>query len=116
MSLKNWKRMRSSSWRTTKVPLPCRRTTRFSAASSSSALRTVPCETPRSAAMSGSLGSVPPAAHTPSAMRRISTSLTCRYSGRKPSAARLSARSLATTRVSSLNARILALTLVSYVL
>jgi hypothetical protein len=56
VSLKNWNRMRASSCRATKVPRPWRRTTRFSAVISSSALRTVPALTPRSSAISGSLG------------------------------------------------------------
>ena len=57
-----------------KVPLPWRRTTRFSASSSSSALRTVPCDTPRSAAISNSLGSAAPGCHSPSTMRLTRTS------------------------------------------
>jgi hypothetical protein len=60
---RNW--ARGSWWVATKVPLPCRRTSRFSAASSSTALRTVPWLTWKRAASSISLGISSPGFHSP---------------------------------------------------
>ncbi len=78
-------RMRASSWVATKVPRPWRRTSRRAAVISSSALRTVPWLTPRSAAICISDGTISPAFPAAVAMRRVSCSLTCLYNGRNPS-------------------------------
>ena len=82
----------SSACVATKVPLPWRRTTRFSAASSSIALRTVPWLTLKRAARSISLGIGSPGFHSPACRLCRISALICWYSGlndgRAPSAGR----------------------------
>src|SRR5262249_29274905 len=77
---------RNSTWAgvcsTTKVPRPCWRITRRSAASALMALRAVPWLTPNSAAISNSLGMSWPGFQTPERMRSTSRSRTLAESGR----------------------------------
>ena len=70
-----------SAWVATKVPLPWRRTSRLSAASSSMALRTVPWLTRKRAARSISLGMASPGFHSPACRLCRIRPLICWYSG-----------------------------------
>jgi hypothetical protein len=73
--------VRSSACVATKVPLPWRRTSRLSVASSSIALRTVPWLTLKRVASSTSLGIASPGFHSPPCRPRTSRPLICWYSG-----------------------------------
>ena len=75
-----------SAWVATKVPLPWRRTSRLSVASSSMALRTVPWLTRNRAARSNSLGIMSPGFHSPACRLRRISDLICWYSGLKAGA------------------------------